>query len=417
MTAFFWTCLDFFHVVLSFLIWPVRWTQWGRKRVQFESIQDPTQLTADWAFEVSSEGEYEQVRSWIQQLLDSGKKIEIIFASESVEKGMLALKSTFSNQVKLMRLPLLSRHFGDVENFVTAPKFVMCRYDFFPSLMKLALKRKSVLIWATFKNRRHKFSHPGFKTWSRFFYGVFDYIVPATDIDETLFKLVHTNVLTAADFRVKQIQLRILSRQLTLESKCPHWKAFQKVLESFPKEKRIIFGSAWESDLAILEDKAFHDQVMKGEIIVLIAPHKLSDDWVQKLAQLHCPVNHLKDGLDFPTMSPALWLISARGVLCELYAEVGKVYVGGGFERSVHSLLEPFVAGARLWCGPKVHRSTEAELILSADPKSLVLMDNHQNLASSILSAHPDARGPDQRALWLENQSHLISKTINQLKD
>lgn len=384
MRSFFWTGLDYLHVILSLILWPLRWTQWGRKRTEFEKVKDTTSFAADWAFEVSSEGEYEQVRAWIRQLIGEGKKIEIIFASESVEKGMNALKSEFPHQVKLMRLPLLRRIFNDVENFVTASRFVMCRYDFFPSLMRLSLKKKSVLIWATFKNRRHKFSHSGFKSWCRFFYGAFDVLIPATQEDEVLFKSIHPQVLRAVDFRVGQIQQRMMKKESTLETKCPHWKSFQLVLEKFPKENRILFGSAWESDLEILEDKNFYQKVMKGEILVLIAPHKVSDDWIETLNRLQYPIHHLKEGLDFPTPTPGLWLISARGILCELYGEVGKVYVGGGFERSVHSLLEPFVAGARVWCGPKVHRSTEGELILSADPRALFVLEDHLSLSDSI---------------------------------
>src|SRR5690606_11150334 len=55
------------------------------------------------------------------------------------------------------------------------------------------------------------------------------------------------------------------------------------------------------------------------------------------------------------------------GVLCELYADLGLAYVGGGFEASVHSILEPLVAGVdRLAAGPKNERSTEFDIARAA---------------------------------------------------
>jgi hypothetical protein len=67
------------------------------------------------------------------------------------------------------------------------------------------------------------------------------------------------------------------------------------------------------------------------------------------------------DGFQGPTI-----LLNKKGILCELYADFGKAYVGGGFGVSVHSLLEPLVAGCEhLSCGPVNHRSTEFDLAQS----------------------------------------------------
>src|SRR5690606_14635757 len=56
------------------------------------------------------------------------------------------------------------------------------------------------------------------------------------------------------------------------------------------------------------------------------------------------------------------WLLEQPGRLLELYPQFNFAYVGGGFGRSIHSVLEPLLAGCWSVCGPRIHRSTEFDL-------------------------------------------------------
>lgn len=420
-----WVALDLLHAASALLLWPLRWTAWGSRRARFEGTRQAKPFTtADWAFEVSSEGEYEQVGPWIKELLAAGQKLEVIFASESVEKGLLALAAKFPQTVHLIRLPLLTHTFGCIQGQLTATKFVLCRYDFFPSLMRQAAREDVVsgVVWATFKNRRERLDYALWRAWYRCFFSAFDWIIPATRVDEDLFRRVHGNVLSMVDFRVEQIKLRLEQRRETLGRLFPHWDKFEVVLQHYPRERRLLLGSIWQSDLSVLQHPELKAQITKGELLLLVVPHKLGPDWAAALRALDFVVHEVSESTPFPQDPRAgLWLLNLKGVLCELYGEVGRAYVGGGFERSIHSVLEPFVAGAQVWCGPKTHRSTELELIQSVDPLRVHTLPDHGSLAASLLAANEviahDAQGPDPRVTWAQNQIARAHQTTRELKD
>lgn len=393
----FWKTLELFHVLLSWVLFPLRWSAWGTQRLAFERQIDSTKFTAAWAFEVSSEGEWEQVRPWVNALLSQNKKLEIIFSSPSVEKALVQLASQHPNSVRLLRLPLLAPRFGSLDAFVTAPRFVMCRYDFFPGLMALAARRTSGLVWASFKNRRHRLQWPWWRAWYRFFFAAFDWILPAVPQDEELFRRIHGQVLPASDLRAGQILARLDGASQVLASKIPCWPEFQAVLNRVPRERRWIIGSFWEHDLDFLRDDETRRQIQAGELLVIMVPHQLSEKWKAQLLATGVSVNEINASTTTLPATGGVWLLNLKGVLCELYTIAGNAYVGGGFGRSVHSVLEPFAGGANVCSGPRVHRSTEVELIQAVEPLAFKIVDRPQLVEFSKQDA-------TYRAEWLRAQ-------------
>jgi 3-deoxy-D-manno-octulosonic-acid transferase len=67
--------------------------------------------------------------------------------------------------------------------------------------------------------------------------------------------------------------------------------------------------------------------------------------------------------------------MNLKGVLCEIYTSFEYAFVGGGHGVSVHSLLEPYLGGSIVFCGPRVHRSTEYTLIKENSPKRLFVAE------------------------------------------
>ncbi len=419
MSRAWWWTADALHALLALLLFPLRFTPAGRARAAMENRhRGPGHQGAHWAFEVSSEGEFEQVRPWIQRLLEGGAKLEILFASPSVEKGMLALQDAHPAQVRLRALPLLTYRWGELASFVSAPRLVMCRYDFFPMLMRLCQRPdlSAGLVWATFKRRRHRLERPWWRAWYGHVYGVFRWLVPATREDEALFRalLPGTRVLAAADLRVGQIMGRLERREATLRRRFPHWDAFREVLATVPRERRWVLGSFWEEDLAILESPGLAERVRRREILILAVPHRLDPAWPARLTSRGIPVREVSSegprGGDAD--EGAVWVLNLKGILCELYAEAAFAYVGGGFGQSVHSVMEPYVAGARVFCGPAVHRSTEVELARDG----VTVLPDRARLAHLLDGPH-DAADMAARAPWLENQRSVGDGLLAQLEE
>lgn len=96
----------------------------------------------------------------------------------------------------------------------------------------------------------------------------------------------------------------------------------------------------------------------------MVVPHRLDliPDFKEALTSLGLSFQEIN--LDTKVVEEkAVYILNRKGLLCELYYDFEKAYVGGGFEKSVHSLLEPLVAGSKqISCGPQNHRSTEFDL-------------------------------------------------------
>jgi 3-deoxy-D-manno-octulosonic-acid transferase len=295
----------------------------------------------------------------------------------------------------------------------------LCRYDFFPSLMCRASVSDvhSGVVWASFKKRRHRLQNVWWQRWYRLFYGTFDWVIPATREDQKLFEaLGGVRVLESCEMRVPQIVHRLEKAQDHLRDHFPHWEKFKAHLYSYPHCDRWIMGSFWPEDLALIKNKKLQQDVLDSKLVMVMVPHSLSPQWPERLAQIFPHVFVIDDKWDgvLPE-KPALIILNLKGVLCELYQEFGRAYVGGGYGRSVHSVLEPFVAGARIVCGPKVHRSTEVEAILAVAPMAIDILVDLNSLESYYSEQMDISLDLTLRREWLDNQIKLLKTNLHQV--
>src|SRR5690606_7689664 len=108
-----------------------------------------------------------------------------------------------------------------------------------------------------------------------------------------------------------------------------------------------------------------HVLQITGKLHLWFAPHSLKTedldrmvrDWKERYPNV--PVYRVKRETsvqDIAKMaqgcseSKVVWLIEQPGRLLELYGQFDFAYVGGGFGRSIHSVLEPMIAGCWTSC-------------------------------------------------------------------
>lgn len=370
-----------------------------KNRLNFErkNFLDPAHhnhFQADLCFEVSSEGELEQVRALMTEALMRNKKIEILYSSPSVEVKCQGLYNSYPNQVRLMRLPLLSAfpfdflYFKSVWQWVSAPVIVFCRYDFFPELMMLKFfNKKFILISGAFK-KLSWYKKESFK--------FFDFVVAATDLEKKNFEelLGDRARIYSCDFRVPRVTERFNSAEKTILSKS--WmENYIRILSDIPRHKKIILGSAWESDLQILENPELVKLVKAGNLHLLILPHKLDNDTsamlLKKLQSIFegAAVGIVND--QQPYKGSDVVILQTGGVLCELYSLFSLSYVGGGYERSIHSVLEPIFSNSAVITGPKIARSTEYDLASQLVPREIHVLNNPESFYTIIESIDVNA--------------------------
>jgi 3-deoxy-D-manno-octulosonic-acid transferase len=403
-----------------------------RKRVEFEkgNIQAPFKsfhrdnVVADFAFEVSSEGELEQIRPLLDQVLKNGQRVELIYCSESVDHKCMQLYLDYPEQLRIFRMPLLTfnpfvREFNPGK-WLTAKKFFLCRYDFFPELVFYGKKSEVefILLWATLKNSEKAWPQSWYQN---YVYASFDKIVCATNSDKQQFiDRFHTNLdkIEVYDFRPWQIINRQHGKEAVLQQKFPQFSLFEKFVNEIPKEKRILFGSFWDYEIDAFNASTFKKFIQQH--LVAIVCHKLDSDYLKHVQmgleqKSQTPVYVIDESIDPVKMqglfenyhqNPGIIMINLKGVLCELYSLFGHAFVGGGHGISVHSLMEPFLAGALVYCGPKVHRSTEYDLIRESHPDRLHIIENIQNFFPFI-TGHESIKYKDMHSFKGHYEGHF----------
>jgi 3-deoxy-D-manno-octulosonic-acid transferase len=235
----------------------------------------------------------------------------------------------------------------------------MVRYDLFPEFLLWAMKpgHDLKIIWMTFKKERSKGRNPSF--WKKLFLKQASTVVYAGVPDQKTAAYFGLKG-EAYDFRMEQIYRRIQKKEEKFRSLFPLYPDFRTSLS----EKRVIIGNAWPSDLFLLRD-------LPADYQIVIVPHQLSQEILdlfrEGLDGLGREVFELNDSTTEYRSSPTV-LVNKKGILCELYADFPHSYVGGGFEGSIHSVLEPLIAGSgKIACGPFHHRSTEYDVALDLE--------------------------------------------------
>ncbi|HXH75264.1 MAG TPA: hypothetical protein VNJ08_09885 [Bacteriovoracaceae bacterium] len=355
-----------FKIVSMFVFWIPAYQE--RSRFEKQNCLEPlcesfklTGLTADLCFEFSSEGEYQQVASLIDDALKAGKRIELVFFSPSVEKAIVNLARNHQSQIRYLRYPLIRfSPFGNgrcFSSWITSKKLIMVRYDLFPEFLSWAgeADNELVMLWMSFKKERVK--QKNISWMKKKFLSRSSKIVYASLPDQELgMQLGFPG--SCYDFRMEQIKRRVALKESKFASMFVQYQELKANWESIPPHKRLIIGNVWPSDLFLFE-------LLPKDVFVLVVPHKLTPEILKAmhegLTRTGRSVIEISDGST--VKSGDTFILNKKGVLCELYADFGLAYVGGGFEAGVHSILEPLVAGSEtIACGEAHHRSTEYDV-------------------------------------------------------
>ncbi|MBP9680403.1 MAG: hypothetical protein KBD76_03270 [Bacteriovorax sp.] len=376
-------------------------------------------IVADYCFEISSEGELEQVRPVIEKFLSDKKHVELIFSSPSVESKCLKMAQEHKGLLRVFRLPIVTHSFffQTAQRWMSARKFIFCRYDFFPELLILKFfGKKFILLSAAAKN----------PSWfKKEVYRLFDVFVAANAREERSFRALYGQDVQKKifhfDFRIPRISERIQKAPETLNAHVD-LSAYLAFLQTLPASNKLIMGSAWISDFGILKNDKLLEAIKTGSLHLLIVPHDLRP---QSFNEMKVFLKNLLGEIPLFEMSlnssqfnpsiPGVVLLNKSGVLCELYTRFASAYVGGGFARSIHSVLEPYLCGARVYCGPKIERSTEYDFIAETSPKEIHLLNDPEtfyNLFISNAQHSPDLKARESLLNEAESKMESIIQEI-----
>lgn len=333
--------------------WEERW----RKNMAKVSTQNRV-----W-FHVSSVGELEQVRPVMERLQ---QKFSYTFILSFYSPSVPRLVKDWSFVAYADYLPLDYRKDMDVLMDIVSPQMlVLNRYDLWPNLLRAArLRAVPVALlnastpplgffgWISLSVRSFLFREIQFWT--------FVDSVAANAWEPYLQKNVQA--LVAGNPRVDRAFRRVDNAIQAGKTKA--------VLQRWEHEKQncLVAGSTWEKDEEVLLKAFAILRSKRPKAKLILVPHEPHPEHIEKTQKL-CA----KKGFSVTLYSSLvlekvetnsdILLVDARGVLAEIYGEGALAYVGGGFGREIHSVIEPLAHGLPVAFGPKHHRSPEAKTL------------------------------------------------------
>lgn len=297
-------------------------------------------------FHCASLGEFEQGRPVIEESrrrFPDHKILLTFFSPSGFEK-----RKGYKEADHVMYLPLdTARNARRLLGSLNLVMAIFIKYEFWYHFLS-SLNRKGVPVFLAsgiFRPKQVFFRWYG--GWYLKFLDYFTHIYVQHKDSEQLLQHNGINRVTVAGDtrfdRVKQVAETAYKHTL-LESFTEGWPV-------------IVAGSTWERDEQILEH-AFRQLPMDTRWI--IAPHELSDGHIKRL-QKRFPDSVLFTQLDREMPSGTrVVIVDTIGHLSYLYRYGVLAYIGGGFGKGIHNILEAATYGLPVIFGPVYHKFYEA---------------------------------------------------------
>jgi 3-deoxy-D-manno-octulosonic-acid transferase len=303
-------------------------------------------------FHAASLGEFEQGRPVIEALrvIKPEYKILLTFFSPSGYE----IRYNYKGADYIYYLPLdfswNAKRFIDMINPVSV---YFIKYEFWYNFVRV-LKKRNIPIFCFSANFR-----PGqlFFKWYGFWYrrilnNFSHFFVQNSTSKELLAKINLNNVTISGDTRFDRVtQIAGQSKQLPL-------------IQKFKNNKPVVVaGSTWPADESLLIE--FINQ-SDGSYKFIIAPHEIHSNLIEQLIKgIELKTIKYSEASETDPVNFDVMIIDNIGLLSSVYNYGNIAYIGGGFGKGIHNILEAATFGLPVIFGPNYHKFHEAkELII-----------------------------------------------------
>lgn len=296
----------------------------------------------------ASVGEFEQGRTVLEMLREKYPQYKICLTFFS--PSGYALRRRFAGADYIFYLPLDSKHNASEFIRITNPHLVIfVKYEFWYHYLNELHKRKIpvLLISAIFRKDQlfFRWYGTGFRTLLHWYKQIFVQ-------DEKSFKLLQkfriSNVTLSSDTRFDRVS--IIASQVT---SIP-------AIELFKGESKIIIGgSTWQKDEELLI--RYINENKNAELKFIIVPHEIDRANIHSIQQKIQTTSVVFSKVNKQTaLLSNVLIVDKVGILSALYYYAHIAYIGGGFGRGIHNILEAAVFGAPVIFGPNYKKFKEA---------------------------------------------------------
>jgi 3-deoxy-D-manno-octulosonic-acid transferase len=351
----------------------------GRRQTLKKSREDLLPYRHCIWMHCASLGEFEQGRPMLESLrhLHPEKKIVLTFFSPSGYE----IRKTYPGADLVMYLPSDLPH--NALRLVTMLKpdlFILVKYEFWWHLLNTLRKQGShvVLVAGIFRKKDYFFS-PVFSPFESLLRQLAYIFVQ----DDASFKCLEekkfSNVFIAGDTRVDRVL------QMRDEVVLP-----EKIMKAAEGNKVMVYGSVWLSDMHLVSKAV---KAYPGMFHILV-PHDIRRENIAEImAQLQQQAGLLSDG----QWHGKVLVVDQIGILASLYSVAAFAYIGGGFGKAIHNLLEPAVFGIPVFMGPRHTKFTEA---IALKERGVVQSVQH---AEDLVKAIGDMADHPEKSAYIRN--------------
>lgn len=340
--------------------WEIRWVKVGTKRLpSFMAVDAAVFQERQPIWIHAASGEFEYAKPLIRVLAKKPHESPPVFVTyfsptyaENVRRfpGVAAACALPFDDPKQLHA-LIDR--------IKPRALLIARTDVWYNTVRIARERgiPTLLFSATFHDRSKRLA-PWVRGLTEESLRLLTQIQCVTDDDAaTLGALGLTRVQRCGDTRYDQVLARLEENRPLPE----------KLLQSL-HPKTFVAGSVWTADLdpVLTAFSNVQNSARENPHTLLIAPHELSESIMQAIENQseasELSVTRLSR-LEAGEVSAAKWnviIIDRIGILAELYRLAPIAFVGGSFNGSVHSVMEPLAAGCLVLVGPDHTNNREA---------------------------------------------------------
>ena len=298
-------------------------------------------------FHCSSLGEFEQGRPLIEKLKSQNPNLKFLLTFFS--PSGYEIRKNYKGVDWVFYLPLDSKKnakaFFDIVNPTLA---VFVKYDYWYYYLNECKKRKTPLLLVSGIFRQVQ---PFFKWYGNLHRNMLScfthFFVQDKESLQLLLSININNATVAGDTRFDRVS-EIAENFAPIEE-----------IERFCSRSPVfIAGSTWSEDEKLIKDATANFPDLK----VIIAPHEIHKEHIDQLKTIFQDsllYSQLRVKSSEPITSNHL-IIDNIGMLSKLYHYATIAYVGGGFNKGIHNVLEAAVYGRPVLFGPNYKKFKEA---------------------------------------------------------
>lgn len=192
---------------------------------------------------------------------------------------------------------------------------------------------------------------------------------------------------------------------------------------SFPQVERfasghplLMAGSTWPEDEELLIKLM---EATSGRLRFVIAPHEIHPERIQSLLKrIRQPAVTLSSMEGTGAVAAGILVIDTMGMLSHLYQYASVVYVGGGFGKGIHNILEAAAFSKPILFGPNHHRFREADDLIRSG--GAVSISSAEGLISTVqkLTGDPGLfkRAANASGQYVQTHTGATDKIIDSVR-